>query len=143
LLNIFATGDHVIAEARGAMTTRAGQAYDNEDCLIYRFSGSGIVEMREYCDSVLFGGWRGLSRVDEWAALKRNILALLNELDVGKDRGLVAEPETGKGALFAATLANDVVMRITGQYSWFRSFTGKEAVIVEFRVDVPASFAIA
>lgn len=44
-LNIFAGGDHVIVEARGAMTTRAGETYDNEYCR--------IVEMREYCDSVL------------------------------------------------------------------------------------------
>ena len=52
-LNIFADGDHVIVEARGAMMTRTGQKYDNEYCLIYRFAGGKIVEMREYCDSVL------------------------------------------------------------------------------------------
>ena len=52
-LNIFADGDHVIVEARGAMMTRTGQKYDNEYCLIYRFEGGKIVEMREYCDSLL------------------------------------------------------------------------------------------
>ncbi|MCZ8254570.1 MAG: nuclear transport factor 2 family protein [Polaromonas sp.] len=52
-LNIFADGDHVIVEARGAMVTRTGLPYENEYCLIYRFSGGRIVEMREYCDSVL------------------------------------------------------------------------------------------
>jgi ketosteroid isomerase-like protein len=52
-LHIFADGDHVIVEARGAMTTLARETYDNEYCLIYRFSGGRIVEMREYCDSVL------------------------------------------------------------------------------------------
>lgn len=52
-LNMFADGDHVIVEARGAMMTRTGQKYDNEYCLIYRFAGGKIVEMREYCDSVL------------------------------------------------------------------------------------------
>lgn len=36
-----------------------------------------------------------------------------------------AELETGKGALFAATLADDVVMRVTGYYSWSRTFTGR------------------
>jgi ketosteroid isomerase-like protein len=52
-LNIFADGDHVIVEARGAMKTKAGEKYENEYCLIYRFAGGKIVEMREYCDSVL------------------------------------------------------------------------------------------
>jgi ketosteroid isomerase-like protein len=52
-LRIFADGDHVIVEARGAMKTKAGEKYDNEYCLIYRFAGGRIVEMREYCDSVL------------------------------------------------------------------------------------------
>ncbi len=52
-LNIFADGDHVVVEARGAMTTKAGEKYENEYCLIYRFAGGKIVEMREYCDSVL------------------------------------------------------------------------------------------
>jgi ketosteroid isomerase-like protein len=52
-LRIFADGDHVIVEARGAMKTKAGEKYDNEYCLIYRFEGGKIVEMREYCDSVL------------------------------------------------------------------------------------------
>lgn len=52
-LHIFADGDHVIIEARGAMMTRKGQTYDNEYCLIYRFAGGKIVEMREYCDSML------------------------------------------------------------------------------------------
>jgi ketosteroid isomerase-like protein len=59
-LHIFADGDHVIVEARGAMTTRAGQAYNNEYCLIYRFSGGRIVEMREYCDSALCESRLGL-----------------------------------------------------------------------------------
>lgn len=52
-LRIFADGDHVIVEARGAMKTKAGEKYDNEYCLIYRFAGGRIVEMREYCDSAL------------------------------------------------------------------------------------------
>lgn len=50
---VFADADHVIVEARGAMKTKAGEKYDNEYCLIYRFAGGKIVEMREYCDSVL------------------------------------------------------------------------------------------
>jgi ketosteroid isomerase-like protein len=42
---------------------------------------------------------------------------------------IFAEIEAGNGAPFAATLADDVVMRVTGQYSWSRTFTGKEAVM--------------
>jgi ketosteroid isomerase-like protein len=59
-LHFFADGDHVIIEARGAMMTRNGQAYDNEYCLVYRFAGGKIVEMREYCDSVLCEARLGL-----------------------------------------------------------------------------------
>jgi len=59
-LRIFADGDHVIVEARGAMKTKAGDKYENEYCLIYRFAGGKIVEMREYCDSVLCEARLGL-----------------------------------------------------------------------------------
>lgn len=52
-LRFFADGDHVVVEARGDMTARNGEKYDNEYCLIYRFHDGKIVEMREYCDSVL------------------------------------------------------------------------------------------
>jgi uncharacterized protein len=51
--NFVAEGDHVVVEARGDMTSREGEKYDNEYCLIYRFDGGKIVEMREYCDSQL------------------------------------------------------------------------------------------
>ena len=66
-LNIFADGDHVVVEARGAMTTRAGETYDNEYCLIYRVSGGRIVEMREYCDSMLCEARLGLFQAGERA----------------------------------------------------------------------------
>jgi uncharacterized protein len=52
-LRIFADGDHVVVEARGDMKTKAGIRYDNEYCLIYRLRDGRIVEIREYCDSVL------------------------------------------------------------------------------------------
>ena len=52
-LRFIADGDYVVVEARGDMTTKKGEKYDNEYCLIYRFDGGKIVEMREYCDSVL------------------------------------------------------------------------------------------
>ena len=52
-LNFVAGGDHVVVEARGEMRTKAGVPYNNEYCLVYRIKDGKIVEMREYCDSVL------------------------------------------------------------------------------------------
>ena len=48
-----ADGDHVVVEARGEMTTKAGRRYENEYCLIYRLEGGKIVEITEYNDSAL------------------------------------------------------------------------------------------
>jgi ketosteroid isomerase-like protein len=49
-----AEGDHVVVEARGDNTTRAGQRYDNQYCMVFRFNERGLVaEVREYCDSIL------------------------------------------------------------------------------------------
>ena len=52
-LNFVAGGDHVVVEAHGEMRTRTGVPYNNEYCLVYRIKDGKIVEMREYCDSVL------------------------------------------------------------------------------------------
>jgi uncharacterized protein len=52
-LRFIADEDHVAVEARGDMVTRTGVKYDNEYCLVFRLRDSKIVEMREYCDSVL------------------------------------------------------------------------------------------
>jgi uncharacterized protein len=52
-LRFIADGDHVVVEARGDMKTKAGVRYDNEYCLVYRLKDGRIVEIREYCDSVL------------------------------------------------------------------------------------------
>jgi uncharacterized protein len=49
----FGDGDYVVVEARGDMTTKKGEKYDNDYCLVYRLDNGKIVEMREYCDSVL------------------------------------------------------------------------------------------
>ena len=38
-LRFIADGDHVVIEARGEMMTRAGVAYENEYCLVYRLEG--------------------------------------------------------------------------------------------------------
>jgi uncharacterized protein len=52
-LRLIADDDHVVVEARGDMRTKAGVPYENEYCLIYRLRDGRIVEIREYCDSVL------------------------------------------------------------------------------------------
>ena len=48
-----ADGDHVVVESVGAMQTKGGVPYNNEYCLIYRLRDGKIVEITEYCDSVL------------------------------------------------------------------------------------------
>lgn len=48
-----ADGDIVAVEAKGNNLTRDGQRYDNDYCLVLRFAGGRIKEVREYCDSVL------------------------------------------------------------------------------------------
>ncbi len=45
--------DLVVVEARGDMVSKDGERYDNHYCLIYRFEGGKIAEMREYQDSAL------------------------------------------------------------------------------------------
>ncbi|MBR1202650.1 MULTISPECIES: nuclear transport factor 2 family protein [unclassified Bradyrhizobium] len=48
-----ADGDIVAVEAKGNNLTKEGQRYDNDYCLVFRFDGGRIKEIREYCDSVL------------------------------------------------------------------------------------------
>jgi uncharacterized protein len=48
-----AEGDHVVVEGKGDMRSKAGVAYNNDYCLIYRLKDGKIVEITEYCDSVL------------------------------------------------------------------------------------------
>lgn len=48
-----ADGDCVAVEAKGCNVTREGVRYDNDYCLVFRFDGGRIKEIREYCDSVL------------------------------------------------------------------------------------------
>ncbi|MFB9270046.1 nuclear transport factor 2 family protein [Bradyrhizobium erythrophlei] len=50
---IIADGDVVVVVAKGNNLTRAGERYDNDYCLVFRFDGGKIREVREYCDSVL------------------------------------------------------------------------------------------
>ena len=48
-----ADGDHVVVESVGDMRSKAGVPYNNEYCLIYRLRDGKIVEITEYCDSIL------------------------------------------------------------------------------------------
>ena len=48
-----ADGDIVVVEARGNNLTKTGVRYDNEYCLVFRLENGRIMEIREYCDSVL------------------------------------------------------------------------------------------
>jgi len=52
-LRFIAEDDHVVVEGKGDMRTKAGAPYNNDYCLIYRLREGRIVEIREYCDSVL------------------------------------------------------------------------------------------
>jgi uncharacterized protein len=42
---------------------------------------------------------------------------------------IFARVADGDGSLFVAHLADDVVVRVSGQYSWSQTFKGKEAVL--------------
>lgn len=42
---------------------------------------------------------------------------------------IFARVAVGDGGLFVEHLADDVVMRVSGQYSWSRTFTGKQSVL--------------
>lgn len=50
---IIAGDDHVVVEAEGDMQVKDGRRYDNEYCLVFRLQHGKIVELREYCDSLL------------------------------------------------------------------------------------------
>jgi len=50
---ILADGDHVVVEAKGRATTKAGKPYNNEYCFLYRIAGGKIVEVTEYLDTEL------------------------------------------------------------------------------------------
>jgi ketosteroid isomerase-like protein len=42
---------------------------------------------------------------------------------------IFAQLAVGESSLFVAHLADDVVMRVTGQYSWSRTFSGKQVLL--------------
>jgi ketosteroid isomerase-like protein len=50
---ILADGDHVAVLASGKATTKKGEAYDNEYCIVYRLQDGKIVEILEHMDTDL------------------------------------------------------------------------------------------
>jgi len=53
LVNLVAEGDMVVAETRGCVTTKRGQPYNNEYCLVCRMENGKLKSMKEYADSLL------------------------------------------------------------------------------------------
>jgi uncharacterized protein len=52
-LRFVADEDCVVVQARGDMVTKTGVRDDNDYCLVYRLTNGKIVEIWEYCDTVL------------------------------------------------------------------------------------------
>ena len=48
-----AEGDHVVVEARGNVTTKAGTPYNNTYCWVCRLADGKIAELVEYMDTAL------------------------------------------------------------------------------------------
>jgi len=48
-----AEGEHVAVEARGANTTKAGAAYNNNYCFVFRLADGKLAEVTEYMDTEL------------------------------------------------------------------------------------------
>ena len=44
-------------------------------------------------------------------------------------QAIFARVAEGDGSLFVEHLADDVILRVSGQYSWSRTFTGKQSVL--------------
>jgi uncharacterized protein len=57
-----ADGDHVVVEARGQATTKAGQPYNNSYCWIYRLADGKLQEVTEYMDTQLVADALGSPR---------------------------------------------------------------------------------
>lgn len=53
LVNLIAEGDYVVVEHHGCVTTKKGQLYNNEYCLVCRLEGGKLKSMKEYADSLL------------------------------------------------------------------------------------------
>lgn len=64
---IIAEDDYVVIQASGQATTKAGEAYNNRYCFIFRVEGGQIREITEYLDTALVESVLG-SRVPAAAA---------------------------------------------------------------------------
>ncbi|MDD9942090.1 MAG: nuclear transport factor 2 family protein [Myxococcales bacterium] len=51
--HLIAEGNHVVVQAHGRATTKAGHAYNNTYCMVYQFAGGRIAHVQEYCDTAL------------------------------------------------------------------------------------------
>lgn len=51
------------------------------------------------------------------------------------------DPAVRDRALFVASLADDAIWTVTGQYSWSRTFTGKEAILNDLHGQVRSRLA--
>lgn len=51
--SFIAEGDQVVVEGRGHNTTKAGQAYNNRYCWVFRLSDGLVVDLVEYTDTAL------------------------------------------------------------------------------------------
>ncbi|MEO7885524.1 MAG: nuclear transport factor 2 family protein [Polaromonas sp.] len=51
--SIMADGDKVVVEFQGQVTTKAGKAYNNRYCYVFRMEGGQMKELMEYLDTAL------------------------------------------------------------------------------------------
>jgi ketosteroid isomerase-like protein len=51
---VIAAGEHVVVEAGGRASTKAGVPYENTYCWIFRLAAGKVKEITEYCDTLLF-----------------------------------------------------------------------------------------
>jgi uncharacterized protein len=52
-VRIVAEGDIVVVECRGKVTTKTGQPYNNNYCMVFRLQGGKLRELTEYMDTEL------------------------------------------------------------------------------------------
>ncbi|MCZ8257792.1 MAG: nuclear transport factor 2 family protein [Polaromonas sp.] len=51
--SVLADGDRVVVEFDGKVTTKAGKAYNNRYCYVFRMEGGQMKELMEYFDTAL------------------------------------------------------------------------------------------
>ena len=52
-INIVAEGDQLVVETRGCATTKRGELYNNQYCLVLRMEGGRVKSLKEYADTAL------------------------------------------------------------------------------------------